>query len=65
MVAVVRIVSDADLRICQIGKNEPLAGFAPLYLEARPAAFGLGHTWRGIVVTLTAATLRAHGLVVI
>ena len=60
MIVVVKIVGHAGLRVGQVGKNGPLAQFEDLRFEARPQAFGLG-----VVVALTAAALRAQGLVLV
>ena len=60
VIVIVKIIGDAALRIRQVGKKEPLADFKDLRFEARPQAFGLG-----VVVAITAAALRAQGLVAV
>ena len=60
VIVVIKIVGDAALRIRQVGKKGPLTDFKDLRFEARPQAFGLG-----VVVAITAAALRAQGLVLV
>ena len=60
VVAVVKIVADADLGVGQVGKNGPLTDFEHLRFEARPQTFGLR-----IIVAVAAAALRAQRLVVV
>ena len=55
MIIVVKIVSDAGLRVGQVGKNGPLAEFKHLCFESGPEAFR-----RLVVVAVTAPALRAH-----
>ena len=44
VIVVVKIVGDAGLRVGQIGKNRPLAGFEHLGFEPRPETFRLVRT---------------------
>ena len=57
---VVNTVGDACPCVGQAGKNRPLASFAHLRFQARPAAFGLR-----IVTALAAAALETPRLVVV
>ena len=65
VVVVVKIVSDAGLRVGQVGKNGPLAYFEHLRFEAGPAAFGLRTVVAIALPGTTAPALRAHGCVVV
>ena len=60
VIIIIKIVGDADLRVGQVGKNGPLAGFADFGFEARPETFRLR-----IVVAIAPTALRAQGLVVV
>ena len=56
VIVVVKIVGHAGLRVGQVGKNRPVAGFELLGFEARPPAFRLG-----VVVALAAPAVRELG----
>ena len=60
VIVIVKIISDAALRVSQISKNGPLADFKDLRFEARPEALGLR-----VVIAVAAAALRAQGTVVV
>ena len=65
VIAVVKIVGDAALRIHQVGKKGSLVDFKDLRFEGRPQAFGLRVTIAVALPGTTAAALRTQGLVVV
>ena len=44
VIIIVKIIGDADLRVGEVGKDGPVAGFEFLGFKAGPQAFGLGRT---------------------
>ena len=60
VIAVVKIVGHAGLRVGQVSKNGPLAQFEHFGFEAGPEALGLGN-----IIAVAAPALRAHGLVAV
>ena len=62
---IVKIIGNAALRICQVGKKGPLADFKDLRFEARPQAFGLRVIIAVALPGTTVAALRTQGPVVV
>jgi hypothetical protein len=54
VIAVVKIIGDAGLRVGYVRKNGPLAPFENLRFEARPQALSLG-----VIVAVAVLALRA------
>ena len=62
VIAAVKIVGHADLRVGQVRKNGSLADFKDLRFEARPQAFGLGRTRQGVIVAGALSGTTAVGV---
>ena len=65
VIVIVKIIGDAVLRICQVGKKGLLADFENLRFEARPQAFGLRVIIAVALPGTTVAALRTQGPVVV